>query len=63
MDQNVSTEQLMGYDSMSVIGRVCIPTSTVFANAFSSYKAGFSEGARQAGLANLVTDIEYVRQV
>lgn len=43
-----------------MIDRVCIPTSKVFLNAFSSYTATFSSAVRQAGVANFITDIQNV---
>ena len=52
--------EIIGYDTYSVIGRVCIPTATVFNNAFSSYVNTFNDKLRQAGLANFITDVQNV---
>lgn len=58
---NPSNPDIIGYDTYSVIGRLCIPTATVFNKAFSSYITTFNDKLRQAGLANLVTDIQNVQ--
>lgn len=57
-----SSTSVIGYDSTDVIGRVCIPSTTVLQNAFSSYATTISDGVRQAGLANFITDLQNVRQ-
>ena len=56
----ITTTDIIGYDTYSVIGRACIPSATVFKNAFSSYTLTFSDRLRQAGIANFVTDIQAV---
>jgi len=55
-----TTTDLIGYDTYSVIGRVCIPTATVFSNAFSSYTTTFNDKLRQAGIANFIEDVQNV---
>ncbi len=51
---------LIGYESSGLIGRVCVPTPTVFKTAFSSYTSTFSDKLRQAGVANFITDVQNV---
>lgn len=59
-NSTVSSSDVIGYDSTEQIGRVCIPTSTVLQNAFSSVSTTISDGVRQAGLANFIPDIQNV---
>ena len=56
---SVSTS-IIGYDTYSVIGRICIPSATVFNNAFINYTSTFSDALRQAGIANFIIDVETV---
>lgn len=58
---NPTAPDVIGYDTYSVIGRLCIPTATVFNNAFANYVNTFNDKLRQAGLANFVTDIQNVK--
>ena len=55
-----TTSQIIGYDTSALIGRVCVPSSTVFAGAFSSYATTFSTYLSQNGLSSFITDIENV---
>jgi len=57
---SLSGNEIVGYETYSVIGRVCIPSAIVFQNAFSSYINTFNDKLRQAGLANFVTDVQNV---
>ena len=57
---NPAAPDIIGYDTYSVIGRVCIPTATVFNRAFSNYVTTFNDQLRQAGVANFVTDVQNV---
>jgi hypothetical protein len=58
--KTITDSDFIGYDSVAVIGRVCIPTSNVISNAFSSFSNTMSDGLRQAGIANFVTDLQNV---
>lgn len=60
---NATTSDIIGYDSFSEIGRVCLPTLTVLQNAFSSASTSISNGVRQAGLANFITDLQNVLKI
>jgi hypothetical protein len=51
---------IIGYEATEQIGRVCLPTSTVLKNAFASVSTNISDGVRQAGLANFITDLQNV---
>ena len=56
-----STSVIIGYESTALIGRVCVPSSTVFAGAFLDYVNTFSTYLSQNGLSSFITDIENVR--
>jgi len=43
-----------------VINRVCVPSPTVFKNAFQDYATSISDHLRQAGVANFITDLQNV---
>lgn len=49
----------VGYDSSLVLNRICMPSTTVFSNAFSSYTSAFS-GLQLGDLANFILDIRNV---
>ena len=55
-----STSSIIGYDSTALIGRICIPSATVFSGAFSTYVSTFSTYLNQNGLSSFVTDLENV---
>ena len=55
-----TTTDIIGYDSSALIGRICVPSSTVFSNAFSSYVTTFSTYLSQNGLSSFITDLENV---
>jgi hypothetical protein len=52
-----STSDIIGYDTSALIGRVCIPSTTVFSGAFSSYVSTFSTYLSTSGLSSFITDI------
>ena len=55
-----STTDIIGYDANALIGRVCVPSATVFSGAFSSYVSTFSTYLSQNGLSSFITDLENV---
>lgn len=55
-----STTEIIGYDTSSLISRVCVPSTTVFSGAFSSYVTTFSTYLSSSGLSSFITDIENV---
>ena len=57
---NPSTTDIIGYDSNGVIGRICVPSATVFSGAFSSYVSTFGNYLNQNGLSSFITDLENV---
>jgi hypothetical protein len=57
---SATSSDVIGYDSVEEIGRVCVPTLTVLKNAFSSSSTTISNGVRQAGLGNFITDLQNV---
>jgi len=59
-DHPPSNTEVIGYESSEQIGRVCVPSLTVVKNAFSTVSTSMSDGLRQAGLANFITDLQNV---
>jgi len=55
--KTVTSTDFIGYDSYSILGRVCLPTLTVLNNAFSSYSTQLSSSLSSSNLSNFVTDI------
>jgi hypothetical protein len=51
-----STDKI-GYDSFVAFDRVCLPTTTVFQNAFSACSSAFNS-LLQGDLANFITDVK-----
>ena len=52
-----TTTEVIGYETSPLIGRVCIPSSTVFAGAFASYVSTFSTYLSQGGFSTFITDL------
>lgn len=52
-----ASSDFIGYGSMKVIKRVCVPEIRVFENAFREFANKFSDGVRQSGLSNFITDL------
>lgn len=52
--------QFNGYDSYSVLSRVCIPNSGLFSTAFSSVNSTLSSALQQGDLSNFISDIKNV---
>jgi hypothetical protein len=52
-----STSIIIGYETTSLISRVCVPTTTVFNNAFASYASTFSSSLSQGAFSEFITDI------
>jgi hypothetical protein len=52
----------VGYESSVVLNRICMPSSTVFANAFKDYTSSFSS-LQLGDLANFIVDIRNVRVI
>jgi len=50
----------IGYDSSLALDRICMPSTTVFSNAFQSYTSSFSS-LQLGDLANFIVDIRNVR--
>jgi hypothetical protein len=55
-----STSQIIGYETTSMIDRVCIPSSTVFSGVFYSYISTFSTYLNQGDFSSFITDMENV---
>jgi hypothetical protein len=55
-----STSVIIGYETSSLIDRVCIPSTTVFNGVFSSYITVFSNYLNQSDLASFITDLQNV---
>lgn len=55
-----TSSSFIGYDSTDQIKRVCVPKLTVIQNALAPYADSMSQGFRQAGLANFITDLQNV---
>ena len=53
-----TTTDFIGYDSIAVIDRVCIPTKATLENAFNSYSSSISRLLRQEAVANFITDLQ-----
>mgnify|MGYP000866639371 FL=1 len=53
-----SSDQI-GYDSELVISRLCLPTTTVFNNAFSTVTSAFAS-IQQGDLGNFIVDLKNV---
>lgn len=52
-----STSQIIGYETSALIGRLCIPSTTVFSGVFSSYVSTFSSTLSSSDLASFTTDL------
>lgn len=53
-----STSQIIGYETSAMVGRLCIPSTTVFNGVFSSYISTFSSALSSSDLASFTTDLE-----
>lgn len=51
-----SSSQVMGYDSVLVISRVCVPNPNMFTTAFQSLNSTFSSALNQGALADVIND-------
>ena len=58
--RNATTADFIGYDSIEVIERVCIPTKSTLENAFKDYSKSISRLLRQEAVANFITDLQEV---
>lgn len=56
-----STSVIIGYETSSLISRVCVPSSTVFSGVFSSYVTVFSTYLSQSGFSTFITDLQNVQ--
>ena len=52
-----TTTEIIGYDTSTLISRVCVPSTTVFSGAFSSYVTTFSNALSSTGLSSFITDV------
>ena len=55
-----TANDVVGYDTYLAADRVCIPKAYVLDNAFAPYVGNYNNFLRQAGLANLILDIQNV---
>lgn len=49
------------YDSYSVLGRICIPTTAIFSNVFSTLSSSFTSATSSGDLGNFISDIKNVQ--
>jgi hypothetical protein len=52
-----SSSVIIGYPTTTLISRICVPTSSVFTNAFASYISAFSTYLSQSSFSQFITDI------
>lgn len=52
-----STSQIIGYETSAMASRLCVPSSTVFVGAFSSYVSIFSSTLSSSDLTSFTTDL------
>lgn len=52
-----STTQIIGYETSSIVNRLCVPSSTAFAGAFVSYTSTFSSALSSSDLTSFTTDL------
>ena len=50
----------VGYDSTALLGRACLPSSTVFTTAFATLQSAFASAMSQKDLASIISDIKTV---
>jgi hypothetical protein len=58
-----SSTDYIGYDSYSLLSRICIPTAATVSNGFASIKTSVSSALQQGDLGNFISDVKNVTAI